>query len=53
MVGILVGLQLERENVGQIGTPGLFVDRTLVEIGGFAGFINVGGKDVSHGERGV
>lgn len=53
MVGILVGLQKQREDVGQVGTTGFLVDRTLVHVGGLVGLVHIGGKDVSDREWGV
>lgn len=53
MVGILVGLQLQREDVGQVGTTGFLVDGTLVHVGGLAGLVHIGGKDMSDRKGGV
>lgn len=53
MVGVLVGLQKQREDVGQVGTTRLLVDGTLIQVGGLAGLVHVGGKNVGDWEGSV
>lgn len=53
MVGVLVGLQKQREDVGQVGTTRLLVDGTLIQVCGLAGLVHVGGKNVGDREGSV
>lgn len=53
MVWVLVGLQKQREDVGQVGTTRLLVDGTLIQVGGLAGLVHVGGKNVGDWEGSV
>lgn len=53
MVGVLVGLQKQWEDVGQVGTTRLLVDGTLIQVCGLAGLVHVGGKNVGDREGSV
>ena len=52
VIGVLVCLQSEWENVGQIRTPWFLVHRAFVQVRCF-GFLLVGGKHVHDRDQGV